>query len=143
MILDERSRGEDVTAKATTVKAAKAFAWLLLAAILFVTVSPIGLRPHTIITVSIDRAGAYAVTALLFALAYPHRWKRVALLLVGSAFLFEVMQVLSPTRHAHFEDAAVKSLGVCAGLAIGYGLSRLSFFAKRSWALRAIPVRKD
>lgn len=142
-MLNEGSRGEDVTTKATVATAAKTLAWLLLAAILFVTVSPIGLRPHTIITVSIDRAGAYAVTALLFALAYPHRWKRVALLLIGSAFLFEVMQVLSPTRHAHFEDAAVKSLGVCAGLAIGYGLSRLSFFAKCSGALRAVPARKD
>lgn len=139
----ERGRGEDMTARATVGTAAKAFAWLLLAAILFVTVSPIGLRPHTIITVTIDRAGAYAVTALLFALAYPHRWKRVALLLIASAFLFEVMQVLSPTRHAHFEDAAVKSLGVCAGLAIGYGLSRLSFFAKQTGAVRTVPVRKD
>lgn len=139
----ERRWREDMTARASGATAAKALAWLLLAAILFVTVSPIGLRPHTIITVNIDRAGAYAVTALLFALAYPHRWKRVALLLIGSAFLFEVMQVLSPTRHAHFEDAAVKSLGVCAGLAIGYGLSRLSVFAKRTGAVRAVPARKD
>ena len=61
------------------------FAWLVLAFIFFVTVSPIELRPHTIFTVNIDRAGAYALAGLVFALAYPKQWKLIALFLVIGA----------------------------------------------------------
>lgn len=98
------------------------FAWLALALIVFVTVSPIGLRPHTITTVSIDRAGAFAVASLLFVLAYPKQWKLAAVLLIAGAMGMELLQYLSPTRHAHLADASVKAGGSAVGILCGYCL---------------------
>ena len=43
----------------------KSAAWLSLVAILFVTICPIDLRPHTMTEVGSDRAGAFAVMAPL------------------------------------------------------------------------------
>ncbi len=103
------------------LKFAKPLAWLLLAGIIFVTVSPIGLRPHTITSVNLDRALAYMAVGFAFVLAYPRHWMAVAVLLVFGAVAIEFLQYLSPTRHARLHDAAVKaagaSIGVLAGLA--------------------------
>ena len=98
----------------------RAAAWAVLAVIVFVTVSPINLRPHTLITVNIDRAAAYAVVGLLFALAYPKNWKTTAILLVIGAAGFEFLQIFSTTRHARVEDALVKAVGALVGVAIGH-----------------------
>ncbi len=98
----------------------RAAAWLSLAAILFVTISPIGLRPHTITTVNLDRAAAYAVMAAIFVLAYPRHWKLVALLLIGGALAIETLQYLSPTRHPQLLDATVKGAGAAAGTVAGW-----------------------
>ncbi|MGO7697118.1 VanZ family protein, partial [Rhizobium leguminosarum] len=59
-------------------KFARPLAWLLLALILFVTVSPIGLRPETMTTVDTDLGGAFVLVGLAFALGYPKQWKMLA-----------------------------------------------------------------
>jgi VanZ family protein len=109
----------------TADRFSKPVAWLLLAAIVFVTVSPIGLRPHTITSVNIDRALAYLVVGLAFALAYPRHWPAVAALLVIGAVGIELLQYLSPTRHARMHDAAVKAVGACIGVMLGMLVNRL------------------
>ncbi|KRB53134.1 antibiotic resistance protein VanZ [Rhizobium sp. Root708] len=100
-------------------KFAKPVAWCLLGGIIFVTVSPIGLRPHTITTVNIDRALAYLLVGLVFAVAYPKQWMRIALLLIVGAVAIEYMQYLSPTRHARLHDAAIKAVGASFGVMAG------------------------
>jgi VanZ family protein len=109
----------------TADKFSKPLAWLLLAAIIFVTVSPIGLRPHTVTSVNIDRALAYMVVGLAFAVAYPKHWMTVALLLIAGAVFIEYLQYLSPTRHARLHDAAVKAVGATVGVAIGSLFNRV------------------
>lgn len=103
-----------------TSKIAKPLAWLLLAFILFVTVSPIELRPHTIETPDIDRAAAYLMAGLAFSLAYPKQWKLVAVLLIFGALAIEYLQYLSPTRHPRLHDASVKAMGAALGLLVGW-----------------------
>ncbi|MDR6667115.1 VanZ family protein [Rhizobium sp. 1399] len=103
-----------------TSKITKLLAWLFLAFILFVTVSPIELRPHTIETPDIDRAAAYLAAGLAFALAYPKQWKTVAVLLIFGAVAIEYLQYLSPTRHARLHDAGVKAMGAAIGLTVGW-----------------------
>lgn len=103
----------------------KGAAWLVLAFILFSTISPIGLRPHTLISVDVDRAGAYGLAGLVFVLAYPRHWKAIGLLLVIGALGFELMQELSPTRHARVHDALVKAGGSIFGVAMGYAINQL------------------
>eukprot|EP01133_Synstelium_polycarpum_P020244 gene20244-24271_t len=49
-------------------------AWLLFAAILFITVDPISLRPESGLPVNVERFAAFAVLGFVFAAAYPRRW---------------------------------------------------------------------
>ena len=103
----------------------KLLPWLALAAIIFATVSPIRLRPQDIASVDVDRAGAFAVMALLFVLAYPRQWMICAVLLILGAGGIELLQFLSPGRHAHLDDAAVKAAGAAVGCLIGWTINRL------------------
>ena len=105
-------------------KIAKPLAWLLLAFIVFATVSPIGLRPQTIETPNIDRGAAFLMAGLAFALAYPRQWKTVAVLLILGSVAIEYLQYLSPTRHARLHDAGVKSCGAALGLIAGWAFNR-------------------
>ncbi len=92
-------------------------AWLLFAAILFITVDPISLRPESGLPVNVERFAAFAVLGFVFATAYPRRWLLILVLVVGAAFGFELAQMLAPTRHARLLDAAVKAAGGAFGVA--------------------------
>nr|WP_246590305.1 VanZ family protein [Rhizobium lentis] len=105
-------------------KLARPLAWLLLALILFVTVSPIGLRPDTITTVNTDRGVAYVLLGLAFALAYPKQWKLVAVLLIIGAVAIEYLQYLTPTRHPRLHDAGIKAMGSALGLLAGWVINK-------------------
>ncbi|MBY5868546.1 VanZ family protein [Rhizobium leguminosarum] len=105
-------------------KFARPLAWLLLALILFVTVSPIGLRPETVTTVDTDRGGVYVLVGLAFALAYPKQWKMVAVLLIAGAVAIEYLQYLTPTRHPRLHDAGIKAAGAALGLLAGWLINR-------------------
>lgn len=102
-----------------TTRLLRVCAWLALAAIVFVTVSPIGYRPRDIVSTNFDRAAAYAVLSALFVFAYPrHRWTVAALVLLTAGGA-EIFQWLSPTRHPHLMDAAMKTAGGVSGLFAG------------------------
>jgi hypothetical protein len=102
-----------------TVKTFRIAAWLVLAFIIFVTVSPTNLRPSDYLPGDIDRAGAFALMGGLFVMAYPRHWVFAALLIVLSAGVIELLQELSPTRHAHVHDALVKAAGAGIGVVVG------------------------
>lgn len=108
-----------------TTRLFKILPWLALAAIIFATISPIRLRPHDIASVDVDRAGAFAVMALLFVLAYPRQWIVCAVLLILGAGGIELLQYLSPTRHAHLEDATVKAAGAAIGCLVGWTINQI------------------
>ncbi|CDM57482.1 MULTISPECIES: VanZ family protein [Rhizobium] len=108
-------------------KFARPGAWLLLAAIIFATLSPIGLRPHTVTSVNLDRALAYSLVGFMFAVAYPRHWLAVAILLFLGALAIEYLQYLSPTRHARLHDALVKILGASVGVLVGCVLNKVRF----------------
>ncbi|KQS67995.1 antibiotic resistance protein VanZ [Rhizobium sp. Leaf371] len=107
----------------------RAAAWAALLVLVFVTVSPIGWRPHTVTEVGIDRAAAFALAGAIFAIAYPRRWLSLAVFLIAAAFFIEMLQWISPTRHAEVSDAVVKSIGSVVGLALG----KLALVARRRW----------
>lgn len=94
-------------------------AWASLFVLIIVTVSPIGLRPETMSTVSVDRAAAFAFAGFLFALAYPGRWLSLLLFMIAAAYGIEALQELSPTRHAELGDATVKACGAAVGVVAG------------------------
>jgi len=105
---------------------ARPIAWLLLAAILFVTISPIQMRPVTSEPADVERFAAFAAVGVAFAIGYPRRWLLVACLVIAAAFAFEAAQFFAAGRHAHLEDAIAKALGGIVGVATGAGINRLS-----------------
>lgn len=93
-------------------------AWLAIAAVVVVTITPLDMRPRDIFPVDVDRALACAVFAGLFVLAYPQHWKLIGLIMIAGAAAIEALQLLSPTRHARVEDAVVKAVGAMIGVSL-------------------------
>jgi hypothetical protein len=109
-------------------------AWLLLAAVAFVTLAPIGFRPTSGFSPNIERFVTFGAVGFAFALAYPrHIWLIVALVL-GAAIAFEVLQLLVQSRHGRLHDLAVKlvggTLGITAGMIVRWSWEQVS----KGWA---------
>jgi hypothetical protein len=102
-------------------------AWGSLAFIAFATLSPIGLRPH-LADARIEQLAAFSLAGVLFSVAYPHRVLPVIALVLGSAILLELLQLITPDRHGRALDLALKLLGGSTGIAcawVGRFLRRL------------------
>lgn len=110
----------------TRATALRALAWLLLTGLIFVTLSPIGLRPNSPLPTQVERAGAVALVGFVFALAYPRRIWLVVLLVLGSTTLLELLQLAAPSRHGRVLDLAVKLAGGGVGLAAGRALAQVT-----------------
>lgn len=107
-----------------TTRTFRLLAWLAFAALVFATLSPIGLRPRGPWSVDVERSGAFLVAGLLFALAYPrHIWLAAGLVLM-MVFGLEWLQHIRPDRHGQWHDAFVKAGGAVLGLAGGWLLAR-------------------
>ena len=100
-------------------------AWVSLSAAIFVTISPIGWRPHDVSDVNFDRAAAFVVIALLFTVGYPRWASRWGLWFALASPAIELLQLLSVGRHARIEDALIKLVGALCGLGLGYLFNRL------------------
>jgi len=85
-------------------------AWLTLALIVYATLSPIGLRPGvgTGSSVGFERLAAYALLGSLFVVAYPRHFIPISILILGVVISLELLQQLTPDRHARMADAAQK-----------------------------------
>jgi apolipoprotein N-acyltransferase len=101
-------------------------AWSCLALIALITLGPLGIRPETSFLPSIERFVAFAVAGALFAIAYPRYILFAAVIVLGAAVLFEIFQLLSPSRHGRLFDAAVKIAGGSFGLCAGWALTRFN-----------------
>jgi VanZ family protein len=99
-------------------------AWISLAFIAYATLSPLNERPEleTDLFSHLDHYLAFAVAGSLFVLAYPRQTFFVCILVLGSAVLLELTQLLTPDRHARVMDAVRKIIGG----AIGIGFARLA-----------------
>ena len=100
-------------------------AWLCLAGIAFATLAPIGWRPTTSFSPSVERFTAFALAGALFAAGYPRYLWASAILIIGAAVTFESLQLLEATRHGRVFDAAVKIVGGVSGLTAGWVLAWL------------------
>jgi hypothetical protein len=107
---------------------ARLLGWMALAAIIFVTLAPIGLRPVTGEPVSLERFGAYAVLGLLFGFGYRKHPMRMVTIIVLAAAGLEAIQLLEATRHGRMPDFLVKAMGGIIGVLAGLGLAILPAF---------------
>jgi len=109
-------------------RAAILLAWSLAVGLMLVTWGPQAIRPsfdHP----SVDRFGAFFLTAAIFVAAYPRRALTIALATVVFAVALELGQFIAPGRDPRISDAVVKSLGgLCGAAAMHFGLG-----ARRLW----------
>jgi VanZ like family. len=108
--------------------------WLALGAVAFVTLGPVQDRPQ-IAPPHLEHFAAFLLLGLVFALAYPNRPVRAVLIVVGSAILLEILQLLTPDRHGRLVDAMTKVTGAASGVT-------LARFVLNSWQarLRSVPA---
>jgi membrane protease YdiL (CAAX protease family) len=99
-------------------------AWLALGFIIFVTLSPIGLRPALGHDPLYERIVAYALLGLMFGLAYPRRLWITLSFVIGTAVILEGLQNLTPDRHAHLRDLVEKVSGGWLGVTMGNAFSK-------------------
>jgi VanZ family protein len=93
-------------------------AWIALALIVFVTLSPLETRPVITENPNIERFAAFALVGLLFGLSYPRRLAIDASFVVIVAGLLETLQLMTRDRHGHIADAFVKAAGGVCGVAV-------------------------
>jgi hypothetical protein len=101
-------------------------AWTCLALIALATLGPLGLRPESGMPPHVERFAAFAVAGTLFAAAYPRHILFAAVIVVGAAMVFELLQLLAPSRHGRLFDAGVKVAGGLIGLGVGWIVARWS-----------------
>jgi hypothetical protein len=94
---------------------ARIAAWSLAAAIVMMTLGPVGLRPQ-LGHPSIERFAAYVALGGAFSVAYPRHRVWVALSVVFAAVGLELGQLFVPGRDARVPDAVVKVLGAVSGV---------------------------
>jgi VanZ family protein len=97
-------------------------AWGLLAFIAYATISPIQDRPTLPTSASFEHLAAFAVLGALFSLAYPRQVALVCLIVLGSAVLLELLQLLTPDRHGRVPDAIEKMAGGVGGIMVGHAI---------------------
>jgi cell shape-determining protein MreD len=92
-------------------------AWLLTAAVAFVTLGPPEYRPHSGLGHDGEHAFAFVLVGLTFGLAYARYRVLIAVVAVVLIGVLEVLQLWMPGRHATLRDFAVDALAACAGIA--------------------------
>jgi hypothetical protein len=94
-------------------------AWALLACIAYMTISPIEVRTSFSYWASVERSAAFAALGILFYLAYNRSILLVCVIVLGSAVLLELAQLVTVDRHARMIDAMEKIAGGCLGIVAG------------------------
>ena len=106
-------------------------AWACLAFIAYATLSPLRDRPTLLISSSVEHVVAFIIFGALFCLAYPRRVPTVLIFVLGSAVSLEVLQLLTPDRHARILDGVQKIAGGVFGVVAGRAILYLE--RTRSW----------
>jgi hypothetical protein len=93
--------------------------WALLGYIALATLGPIEARPTLYTPPVYERMAAFFLLGSLFRVAYPQRGISF-LIVVGSAVMLELAQLVTPDRHGRFLDLFEKVAGGVAGILIGH-----------------------
>jgi hypothetical protein len=106
-------------------KVVRVLAWLLVVAMIVVTLAPIGMRPRLGVAFEVERILAAGALGLLLAFAYPRQFWPLLMIMSLSIIGLEWLQELRPDRHGNVQDAALKLAGGALGLGAGWAVQRL------------------
>jgi VanZ family protein len=93
-------------------------AWLLLLAIVVLSLVPPDERPVTPAPHDLEHAAIFVATGLAFGLGYANRHLLLIIGLVGFCATIEVAQLAIPGRHARLSDFVVDALSVSVGVGL-------------------------
>lgn len=101
-------------------KLVSVIAWACLLLVAAATLSPPYLRPRLVesetdLTVLLEHVGAFAVIGFMFSVAYS-RTALAPILVLGSAVVLELLQLVVPDRDPRVIDAAQKLIGGGIGI---------------------------
>jgi VanZ family protein len=101
---------------------AKVAGWLLLAVIIFLTLSPPSYRPVTKVGHNLEHLLIHLMLGVTFGIGYARQWWLVALGLVGLTAAVEFAQLFVPGRHARLKDLVIDAGAVCLGVAFVWAM---------------------
>ena len=96
---------------------------VLLIVIVFVTLSPIGLRPETGHP-GMERASAYLLFGISVGLGFSRWVQHAAVFVVGVAGVLELLQLVDPGRHGRLGDMPIKAVAGVVGVLLSWLLVR-------------------
>ncbi len=97
----------------------RALGWILVAAILALSVVPPSLRPMTSIPHNLEHFAIFALCGYSFGLGYRSHHLLLAIGLAAFSGLVEMLQLMTPGRHARSIDFIVDALASCVGVLVG------------------------
>lgn len=106
-------------------------AWLLVAALVFVTICPINFRPVSGEPVWLERMIPFALLTVLLSIGYPRHRLLILIFAVLGAGSLEAAQMLRPDRHARLPDFYVKAAGCGVGWLVAITTVGLISLCKR------------
>jgi VanZ family protein len=95
-------------------------AWLLLLAIIVLSVVPPEDRPVTPAPSDIEHLAIFLLTGLSFALGYSRQHLLQGFGLITFAAMIEIVQVAIPGRHSRLSDFLVDALSAVVGVGFGF-----------------------
>jgi hypothetical protein len=100
-------------------------AWLLLGAIVVLSLVTPSMRPVTAAPHGLEHAAIFAITGFAAALGYPGRPAPTMAALVVFSGAVEIAQLFAPGRHARLIDFVVDAAAACIGAAAAHLIARL------------------
>jgi VanZ family protein len=100
----------------TATKLLRAAAWLLIVAILALSLVPASQRPVTGMPHNMEHFAIFTLTGLVFGLGYRLHHLSQAAGLIAFAGAVEIAQYCVPGRHARISDFIVHTIAVCISL---------------------------
>ena len=91
-------------------------AWILIVAILLLSLVPPMLRPNTDIPHNVEHFTIFLLTGFAFGIGYPRRYLLQSIALVVFALSIEISQLWALGRHARLSDFVVDALAACIGI---------------------------
>jgi hypothetical protein len=108
-----------------TVRLFQLFAWIVLGAIVALSLVTPSLRPVTVVPHGIEHAAIFALAGFAATLGYPNRPALTMAALVAFSGAVEAAQLFAPGRHARLIDFVVDAAAACIGAGIAYVAMRL------------------
>jgi VanZ family protein len=108
-----------MTSSISLHNAARIAAWLLLTAIVVLSLVPPAARPATMVPHKLEHAGIFILDGAAFAIAYLGAEWLLGFAAVAFSAGIELAQLMVPGRHARVSDFVVDAFAACIGVIAG------------------------